>query len=75
MSMTFFVSETQTSRFSQIIEDGLNWIGTIETLYGVICFVVLFLFFWWSVAVFQKRVNSISLRQILVFKRNKKYKR
>lgn len=73
MSMTFLASGTQKSHFSQIIEDGLSWIGNIETLYSVICFAVLFLLFWQSVVIFRKRVNSISLWQISVFKRNKKY--
>lgn len=73
MNIVLLASGVQQTNLGQSIEDGLGWIGNIETLYGVICFVGLFLLFWRSVAIFRKRVNSISLRQILVFKRNKKY--
>ena len=73
MNNVLLVSGVQKTNLGQSIENGLGWIGNIETLYGVVCFVGLFLLFLWSVAFFRKHVNSISLQQVSAFKRNKKY--
>lgn len=73
MNVAFLTAGTQKNSFVDIIENWLGWIGNLETLYGVICFVGLFLLFWRAVVLFRKRVNAISLRQVSAFKRNKKY--
>ena len=73
MNVSFLTVGAQKNSFGDIIENGLGWIGNLETLYGVICFVGLLLLFWRTVVLFRKSVNSISLRQVSAFKRNKKY--
>lgn len=73
MNVTFLSADTQKNSVGNIIENVLGWIGNLETLYGVICFVGLFLLFWRTVVLFRKSVNSISTRQVSAFKRNKKY--
>lgn len=73
MNVSFLTVGAQKNSFGDIIENGLGWIGNLETLYGVICFAGLFLLFWRAIVLFRKSVNSISLRQVSAFKRNKKY--
>ena len=54
-------------------EKALGFIGNIETLCGIVGFAILCALFCWSVVSFRKRTSKISLQQLCVFKRNKKY--
>lgn len=55
------------------IEKALSVIGNIETLGGIAGFTILCALFCCSIISFRKRTNKISLQQLCVFKRNKKY--
>lgn len=72
MNIMLSTSET-TPDVVEKIEKALSFLGNIETLCGVIGFAILCTLFCWSIIIFRKRINKISLQQLCVFKRNKKY--
>lgn len=72
MNNMFLTSETSPNTVEKF-EKALGFIGDLETLYGIIGFVILCVLFCCSVISFRKRINKISAHQLCVFKRNKKY--
>ena len=71
--MVFLSLTYSEPNFRQIFEDVLGVIGNIQTMYSVLGTIILIIMFWISVAGFTNKVNAKSLKQVAVFKKNRKY--
>lgn len=71
--MVFLSCVNSEPNLWQELEDVLGIIGNIQTLYSVIGAIVLIILFWMSVAGFTNKVNAKSLKQVAIFKKNRKY--
>ena len=71
--MVFLSSVDSEPNLRQKLEDALGIIGNIQTLHSIFVAIMLFVLFWIYVACFTKKVNAKSLKQVAVFKKNRKY--
>lgn len=71
--MVFLSLAYSEPNLRQTFEDVLGVIGNIQTMYSVLGTIILIIMFWISVAGFTNKVNAKSLKQVAVFKKNRKY--
>ena len=71
--MVFLSSVDSEPNLWQKLEDALGTIGNIQTLYSILVTITLIALFWISVVGFTKRVNAKSIKQVVVFKKTRKY--
>lgn len=71
--MIFLSTAEAEKSWISSIEDSLGIIGNIQTLYSVLVVMALIILFCVSVMGFTKKVSAESIKQVAVFKKNRKY--